>query len=84
MKPRRPTQRKTGPVELTILLTSFIAATYAFGVYLFSTLLPEMRVALLLNYTEIGWITGVAPRWPPKFPRVWPLQTPPPELIGNG
>jgi len=24
------------------------------------------------------------PRWPPKFPRVWPLQTPPPELIGNG
>jgi MFS family permease len=45
---------------LTILLTSFIAATYAFGVYLFSTLLPEMRVALSLSYAEIGWITGVA------------------------
>ena len=26
----------------------------------------------------------LGPRWPPKFPRVWPLQTPPPELIGNG
>jgi len=26
----------------------------------------------------------ISPRWPPKFPRVWPLQTPPPELIGNG
>jgi len=26
---------------------------------------------------------GQGPRWPPKFPRVWPLQTPPPELIGN-
>ena len=24
------------------------------------------------------------PRWPPNFPLVWPLQTPPPELIGNG
>ena len=23
------------------------------------------------------------PRWPPKFPQVWPLQNPPPELIGN-
>ena len=60
MKPRCPTPRRTGPVELTILLTSFIAATYAFGVYLFSTLLPEMRVALSLSYAEIGWITGVA------------------------
>lgn len=23
------------------------------------------------------------PRWPPKFPRLWPPQTPPPELIGD-
>jgi hypothetical protein len=23
------------------------------------------------------------PRWPPKFPHVWPPQTPPPELIGH-
>ena len=25
----------------------------------------------------------LAPRWPPKFPRLWPPQTPPPELIGD-
>lgn len=60
MPSHHPASRKTGSIELTILLTSFIAATYAFGVYLFSTLLPEMRVALFLSYTEIGWITGVA------------------------
>ena len=23
------------------------------------------------------------PRWPPKFPRLWPPQTTPPELIGD-
>ena len=26
---------------------------------------------------------AAAPRWPPKFPRLWPPQTPPPELIGD-
>ena len=32
--------------------------------------------------TEV--INGVPePRWPPKFPRLWPPQTPPPELIGD-
>jgi restriction system protein len=38
------------------------------------------------SLTEQGRSThvNVEPRWPPKFPRVWPLQTPPPELIGNG
>jgi Ca-activated chloride channel family protein len=31
-----------------------------------------------------GWTpAGYAPRWPPKFPRLWPRQTPPPELIGD-
>ena len=49
----------TPPLELTLMLTGFIAATYAFGVYLFSTLLPDMRAALGLSYTEIGWITGL-------------------------
>ena len=24
------------------------------------------------------------PRWPPKFPHLWPPQTPPPEVIGDG
>ena len=60
MQSRNASSARTNPLELTILLTSFIAATYAFGIYLFSTLLPDMRVALSLSYTEIGWITGIA------------------------
>jgi predicted MFS family arabinose efflux permease len=54
------TNRAIGPIELSILLTSFIAATYAFGIYLFSTLLPDMRTSLSLRYTEVGWMTGSA------------------------
>jgi predicted MFS family arabinose efflux permease len=60
MKSLHAASSKTRPLELTILLTSCIAATYAFGVYLFSALLPDMRAALSLSYTEIGWITGLA------------------------
>ncbi|MEI7514159.1 MAG: MFS transporter [Betaproteobacteria bacterium] len=59
MQAHRLTPARTQPLELTLLLTSFIAVTYACGVYLFSTLLPDMRAALALNYTEIGWITGL-------------------------
>ncbi len=33
---------------------------------------------------EISNQQRLIPRWPPNFPLVWPLQTPPPELIGNG
>ena len=53
----RPTIR---PLELTLLLTCMVAACYAFGIYLFSSLLPEMRLALSLGYAQIGWMTGVA------------------------
>ena len=60
MNPPSGPNKKADAVELTTLLTSLIAASYAFGVYLFSTLLPDMRQALALSYTEIGWITGVA------------------------
>ena len=59
MHPQPATSTRTQPLELTLLLTCFIAVTYAFGVYLFSTLLPDMRAALALNYAEIGWITGL-------------------------
>ena len=59
MHAQGPPPTPTQPLELTLLLTSFIAVTYAFGVYMFSTLLPDMRAALGLNYTEIGWITGL-------------------------
>lgn len=60
MQALHTTLARTKPIELTILLTSCIAATYAFGVYLFPTLLPDMRSALSLSYTEAGWITGLA------------------------
>ena len=49
-----------GFVELTILFTSFIAATYGFGVYLFSTVLPDMKAELLFSYTEAGGMISVA------------------------
>ncbi len=29
-------------------------------------------------------LDDLVPRWPPKFPHLWPLQTPPPEVIGDG
>lgn len=60
MKLRNAIPNRTNPIELTILLTGFIAATYAFGIYLFSTLLPDMRASLSMSYTEVGWITGMA------------------------
>ena len=37
---------------------------------------------------QSGWApatdTARNPRWPPKFPHLWPPQTPPPEVIGDG
>lgn len=48
------------PALVTIALTSFVAATYGFGIYLFSALLPEMRNAIGFNYTQAGFITGAA------------------------
>ena len=56
--------RKVNFVEITILFTSFIAATYGFGVYLFSTILTDMRSDLQLyrgwrnNLVSAGWIFG--------------------------
>ena len=40
---------------------------------------PLQRAESLLRQRVI--LTN--PRWPPKFPRLWPPQTPPPELIGD-
>ena len=42
---------------------------------------------ILALWAAIAWMLGswwlASPRWPPKFPRLWPPQTPPPELIGD-
>jgi len=41
---------------------------------------PRMRFPLI-GRTDLT--CEGEPRWPPKFPRLWPPQTPPPELIGD-
>lgn len=49
-----------GLVEMSILFTSFIAVTYGFGVYLFATVLPEMKAELRFSYTESGGMIALA------------------------
>nr|WP_275408159.1 MFS transporter [Streptomyces sp. SID7909] len=43
---------------LTVLLTSFVAATYGFGFYLFSQIVPDMRKDLGFGYSVVGTITA--------------------------
>lgn len=45
---------------ITILLTGFVAATYGFGIYLFSALVTDMRADLGFSYTTAGIITAAA------------------------
>lgn len=47
-------------ILLTILLTSFVAAAYGFGIYLFSQLVSDMRADLGFAYTTVGTMTAVA------------------------
>lgn len=51
---------RTSAIEITILFTAFIASTYGFGIYLFASLVPEMRQELALDYATIGLATGIA------------------------
>ncbi len=52
--------QKSNTAEISILFTGFIAATYGFGVYLFSTVLPDMKNDLFFTYTEVGQIISLA------------------------
>jgi predicted MFS family arabinose efflux permease len=49
-----------GGVEITFFFTAFIAVTYAFGIYLFATMLPDMRRALGFGPELVGIATGLA------------------------
>lgn len=49
-----------GPIELTLLFTAYIAATYGFGVYLFASLMPQMRGALGFSYATAGGMAALA------------------------
>jgi predicted MFS family arabinose efflux permease len=54
---KRPGPALTGFL-ITVLLTSFVAATYGFGIYLFSQLVPDMRDDLGFTYGLVGTITA--------------------------
>ncbi|MEU6131141.1 MFS transporter [Saccharopolyspora sp. NPDC047091] len=43
---------------VTVLLTSFVAATYGFGFYLFSQIVTDMRLELGFGFTAVGTITA--------------------------
>jgi predicted MFS family arabinose efflux permease len=45
-------------LTLVVLLTSFIAATYGFGIYLFPAIAPEMIKDINFTYLEMGVTTG--------------------------
>ncbi|WP_407277642.1 MFS transporter [Aromatoleum evansii] len=45
---------------LAIVLTAFIAVAYGFGVYLFSTVVLEMKRELSFGYDTVGIMAGVA------------------------
>lgn len=45
---------------LAIVLTAFVAVTYGFGVYLFATVVVEMKRDLSFGYAAVGIITGAA------------------------
>lgn len=48
------------PIEVTLLFTAFIASAYGFGIYLFASLVAEMRAELAFGYANVGLATGVA------------------------
>jgi predicted MFS family arabinose efflux permease len=43
---------------IVMLLTSLVAATYGFGIYLFAQLVPDMRVTLGFDFSYVGAITA--------------------------
>lgn len=47
-------------IALTLLFTSFIAATYGFGVYLFPALMPDMIADFAVGYAEAGTMMSLA------------------------
>lgn len=46
-------------IELVLLLTAFVAATYGFGVYLFPAIFGAIRAELSLSYAALGGISGL-------------------------
>ncbi|SNR74318.1 MFS transporter [Puniceibacterium sediminis] len=55
-----PLYTKLQPAIVALTLTSFVAATYGFGMYLFAAILPAMRLSLGFSYQTVGVITSMA------------------------
>lgn len=53
-------QHRPSAIEVTLFFTAFVAITYGFGIYLFASLVPEMRRDLGFDYATVGLITGIA------------------------
>lgn len=45
---------------IVVLLTSLVAATYGFGIYLFAQLVPDMQASLGFDFSYVGTITASA------------------------
>lgn len=56
--PKPTRMRGVALVALTLFMTSFIAATYGFGVYLFPVIMSDMRADLGFSYGDAGIITA--------------------------
>ncbi len=54
------TARRPGPIEITFFFTAFVSATYAFGIYFFPALIPEMRLDLGFDQEFVGLATGLS------------------------
>ena len=54
------TARRVGSIEIAFFFTAFIAATYAFGIYFFPALIPEMRRDLGFDQEFVGLATGLS------------------------
>lgn len=53
-------KRQPAALEVTLFFTAFVAVTYGFGIYLFASLVTEMRQDLGFDYTTVGLVTGIA------------------------
>ncbi|MGY4567214.1 MFS transporter [Bradyrhizobium sp. USDA 3256] len=53
-------ETKISPIVVTVFLTSFVAATFAFATYLFSSLVPEIRSELSIGQNTVGLASGAA------------------------
>ncbi len=56
---RRTKPSRASEIEVILLFTAFIAATYGFGVYLFPAIVESIRTDILFTYGTLGTISGL-------------------------